>query len=141
MTELVREFHAKYGQPHPATPVLQPAPDLVRFRARLIREEYEEVIAELAKLAQAKDPQRCLEIMRALMGELADLRYVLEGCAVTLGLPLDEAYAEIHRANMTKDANPEPGGKAVKGECFTPPDLLPLMPDFIDIPEEDITHE
>lgn len=102
MNSIVREFHLAFGQVAPANPPLRPDPDLVRLRMRLIKEEYEEVMAELGKLTRQSDPDKLVEGYRALLKELGDLRYVVEGCAVSLGLPINAAFAEIHSSNMSK---------------------------------------
>jgi predicted HAD superfamily Cof-like phosphohydrolase len=146
MTSVVREFHEAFRLPAPDQPPLRPDPDLVRLRARLIREEFEEVMDELGVLAVSRDPERILKSLRNLLKELSDLRYVTEGCAVSLGLPMAEAYAEVHRSNMSKlgpDGQPlyRQDGKVLKGPNYTEADMVALLPDFIDIPEEDITDE
>jgi predicted HAD superfamily Cof-like phosphohydrolase len=139
----VREFHVAFGQPAPAAPPLTPSPDLVRLRMRLIREEYEEVMAELTKLMRAKSPDEAIQVYRDLLKELSDLRYVVEGCAVALGLPIEEAYAEVHRSNMSKldtDGTPvvRSDGKALKGPLYTPADMQQFVPDITDHQEEEV---
>lgn len=141
---VVRAFHEAFGLAAPVAPTIMPDPDLVRLRMRLIREEYEEVRKDFARLAQAKDPAAVLAILRDLLKELADLRYVTEGAAVSLGLPIDEAFEEVHRSNMSKLGPEGPlyreDGKVLKGPGYTEADMVPFVPDFIDIPEEDITN-
>jgi predicted HAD superfamily Cof-like phosphohydrolase len=105
---------------------------------RLLREEFEEVMAELAKLARTDSPQATPSILRDLLKELSDLRYVTEGCAVSLGLPIDAAYAEVHRSNMSKlgpDGRPlyRDDGKVLKGPDYAPADMTKLVPDVIDV--------
>src|SRR5437870_2018759 len=102
-------------------------------------------MTELAALARATDPDEALAIMRALLKELSDLRYVTEGCAVTLGLPHEDAYVEVHRSNMSKlgeDGKPiyRKDGKVLKGPNYREADMVALLPDFITIPKEDIEH-
>ena len=53
----------------------------------------------------------------------ADRLYVLLGDAVVTGLPAESLFAEIHRSNMTKEAQTDWPGKAVKGKTFQPPDI------------------
>ena len=127
---LVREFQVRFGLPAPPTPPLVPDPDLVRLRARLIREEFHEVIGELEPLAHTTDPVIVNRRLRALLKELADLRYVVEGTAVAFGLPMDEAYEIVHASNMTKTGGPDAGGKILKGDGYVPPDLVFLVPDI-----------
>ena len=140
---VVRKFHEAFGQPAPASPPLKPDRDLVMLRLRLIREEYQEGYDELATLALPQSVPETFETYRRLLKELADLRYVLEGAAVAFGLPIDEAFTVVHRSNMSKlgvDGKPiyREDGKALKGPCYAPPDMLGLVPSPITIPEEDI---
>ena len=113
MNSIVRYFHLAFGQVAPSHPPLRPDKDLVRLRMRLIKEEYTEVMAELGKLTRQSDPDKVVEIYRDLLKELADLRYVVEGCAVSLGLPIEAAFAEVHHSNMSKLGT---DGKPVKRE-------------------------
>ena len=59
---------------------------------------------------------------------ICDLIYVLSGTAVSLGIPLEECWAEVQRSNMSKI--PEDGvirrrddGKILKPKTFSPADL------------------
>lgn len=134
---VVRQFHTAMGLPAPVSPPLYADPDSVRFRMRLLSEEYNEVMEELARLTVPSSAEETLQKFRRLLKELADLRYVLEGAAVTFGLPIDPAFAEVHRSNMSKlddDGKPikDPGGKVLKGPNYSPADLSSLLPEFID---------
>ncbi len=130
---LVREFHLRYGLPAPAMAPLRPDSELVRFRARLIREEFKEVMEELDVLASTEHPDQVTAHLRALLKELADLRYVLEGTAVSFGLPIDEAFAAVHASNMTKTGTKDSGGKVLKGPDYVAPNMEPFVPDVIDV--------
>ena len=142
MNSIVREFHLAFGLVAPAYPPLRPDPDLVRLRTRLITEEYKEVIAELGTLARQKDPVKITENYQRLLKELADLRYVVEGAAVSLGLPIEAAYVEVHRSNMSKlgpDGRPvlRADGKVLKSANYTEADMDELVPAIIEYdPEE-----
>jgi predicted HAD superfamily Cof-like phosphohydrolase len=130
---IVRKFHEAFGLHIADTPPLVADPDLVRLRARLIAEEFREVMDELAELARTRTPQGTNAVLRNLTKELADLRYVIEGAAVSLGLPLDEAYAEVHRSNMSKlgaDGKPiyRQDGKVLKGPNYSEADMSSLLP-------------
>lgn len=131
---LVKEFHEKYGQPAPPGPPLLSDPDLVRLRLRLIREEYEETREELEALLRTQDPDETVRLLRLLLKELCDLRYVVEGTAVAFGLPFEAAYREVHRSNMTKQPGP-PGGKAVKGSEYEDADIDQFVPAILDSQE------
>ena len=125
---VVADFHRAFDLEHPASVPLIPEPDLVRLRMRLIREEYEEVMVELGQLVHVKDPRAAAELFGKLLKELADLRYVVEGCAVSFGLPIDDAYREVHRSNMSKlgaDGKPirDAGGKVLKGPNYREADM------------------
>lgn len=143
MTHLVREFHEKMGLEQRDTPGVPDDPGLIYLRARLILEETAEVVGALfhandidvRALADAYTEQLdvMLDVMREsrpapdmrpslvdLTKELADLRYVTEGCAVTFGLPLDEAYAAVHASNMSKGGERREDGKVLKGPDYVP---------------------
>jgi predicted HAD superfamily Cof-like phosphohydrolase len=108
----VAEFHRIFG-----VAINQPASrDLRTLRARLIAEEANEVNAELA-----------CGSLTSIAQELADLVYVAYGTAISLGLDLDRAVAEVHRANLSKlDDDGQPiyrsDGKVLKGPNYRKPD-------------------
>lgn len=81
----LREFHDFYGWDDPSMGF-----DL---RIELIREEYQELLAELKEYEPDK---------RKIYKELADLLYVLYGLDVHLGSYLDETFEAVHQANMSK---------------------------------------
>ena len=95
---------------------------------RLIEEECKEVLDELRALLDAQDYDAYLAALGRLLKELCDLRYVVEGTAVAFGLPIDEAYLEVHRSNMSKlglDGKPivREDGKVLKGPDYFPADM------------------
>lgn len=102
-----------------------PARHLLALRKRLIREETDEVAAELDEALYKKYLSE--EVRVKLAKELADLAYVTYGCAVSLGIDLDMAIDVVHESNMSKlgdDGKPikDAGGKALKGPNYAPPD-------------------
>ena len=116
----VKAFTEAFGQPVGAS--LEDK-DLVHLRDELIAEEYHEVTNEL--MSYIIDPA-------ALTKELVDLLYVVYGCAVTFGLPIDEVFERVHRSNMSKlDDNGKPiyreDGKVLKGPNYKKPDLADLF--------------
>lgn len=129
---VVREFHEAFNLPAPTSPY--PADEAtIRLRMRLIHEEYNEVIQELNNLIYAQNFAAVDEVLRRLLKELADLRYVVEGTAVTFGLPIDAAYAEVHRSNMSKlgeDGKPiyRHDNKVLKGPNYREPDMEQFIP-------------
>jgi predicted HAD superfamily Cof-like phosphohydrolase len=138
---LVREFHEAFGLPAPDTTPLYPDPALLRLRIRLIREEVEEAVDELEALVYEKDANSVQRRLLALLKELADLRYVTDGCAVALGLNIDAAFKEVHRSNMSKlgaDGRPiyREDGKVLKGPNYSEADLTRIVPEIIDHKED-----
>lgn len=142
---LVREFHEKYDLARPQEPTPGDV-ELVRFRMRLIAEEYKEVRNEFAKLIAvmqhgqpgAERVDTILGLLGSLLKELADLRYVVEGAAVSFGLDIDSAYAEVHRSNMTKSGK-RADGKVTKGPGYSPADMIPFVPPIIEVDSEEDT--
>lgn len=113
-----------------------PDHDLLDLRFTLIEEEFLEATEELAELDALSeavregkaDPKVMDETKANLTKELADLMYVTLGTAVALGLPIVEAFNEVHRSNMSKlDGDGKPirreDGKVLKGPNYTPPDI------------------
>jgi len=138
---IVRKFHEAFNLPAPEVVPLRPDPELIRLRGRLIGEEYKEVMVELEYLAHPHTPQETLAAFQRLLKELADLRYVAEGAAVTFGLPIDEAYREVHRSNMSKlGPNGKPiyrdDGKVLKGPNYSEADMTLFVPDIIEHQED-----
>ena len=85
-------------------------------RAHYVLEECAEFIAALAKRDE-------VEVLDAL----ADLEYVTVGTAVTFGLPLEEAFDEVHRSNMTKTPSGPVCDGHPKGPSYEPPDLARII--------------
>ena len=93
----------------------------------MITEEYCEVNDELydseGNMKNAKDINK-----RQVAKELADLLYVVYGAADSLGIPLDVAFREVHRSNMSKfgpdgKAIRRDDGKVLKGPNYSPADM------------------
>lgn len=64
----------------------------------------------------------------ALLDGLADLVYVVVGTATTFALPVEQAFHEVHRSNMTKTSGLDhAAGKTGKGENFRPPNLRRVL--------------
>lgn len=64
---------------------------------------------------------------------IADLQYVLLGTAVAFDLPLQEAFEEVHRSNMTKE-KPNQRDTTIdvlhpKGASYQPPNLRKILSD------------
>jgi len=89
--EAVREFRTKMGLPMSIDPHLIPAAETSYF-ARFIMEELSEYLraCEENSLVDAADA-------------IIDLVYVALGCAHAMGIPFDELFSVVHRANMAKE--------------------------------------
>lgn len=81
------------------------------------------IIEEVAELLKAFSEGDKIEILDAL----ADLIYVVTGTAVTFGLPLDAAFNEVHRSNMTKQIKQDRLQHPGKGSNYSPPSFSNLM--------------
>lgn len=139
---LVRDFHDAFGLPAPDFPTIPDSlsefHDLARMRMRLIREEYEELREEYAALARAKSYPEAVPILRRLLKESADLRYVVDGGAISFGLDIDDAFEEVHESNMSKlgaDGKPvyREDGKVLKGENYKEADMDQYVPEIINV--------
>ena len=109
--EQVREFHRTF--------VTQPDEVIQKCRLDLLKEE-------LKELEDAVAAGNRVEILDAL----TDLQYVLDGTYIVFGLChlKDEAFAEVHKSNMSKlgsDGKPiyREDGKVLKGPNYQPPNL------------------
>jgi predicted HAD superfamily Cof-like phosphohydrolase len=129
--DFVRQFHRIMGQ---EVNVKSPTPTLLEFRYNLLVEELKELGEEIA-IAMAESGFKAgipLKVKARLLKEMADVQYVLSGLAVTLGLPLQEAFIRVHRSNLSKlNDNGKPiyreDGKVQKGPNYLPPDMETLL--------------
>lgn len=91
------EFRTAFGLPINSNPALLSKKD-TNLHLSLIMEEY-------AELEHALYEKNLVEIFDALV----DLKYVITGMGVHMGLPMDEGWKEVHSSNMSKlDENGEP---------------------------------
>jgi predicted HAD superfamily Cof-like phosphohydrolase len=137
--EMVREFAAMLGAPvAPAEPALRDA----KLRARLIAEEAAETVAALVgksaawpildEFARKKtapwDVEQEPDIVEAVDG-VCDLIYVALGTAEAIGVDLGPFFAEVHRTNMLKKAEPidAHGKKGLKPEGWEKPRIAALL--------------
>lgn len=105
---MLAEFHERFNYERTSDPAL---------RLTLHQEEHDELVEAI----ESGD-------LAAIARELADVVYVAYGSAWSLGIDLDRAIREVHRANLSKlddDGKPvyREDGKALKGPNFRPPDL------------------
>ena len=103
---------------------------LLELRKRLIKEETEELFAEIdAAIFQIQNNQRIERpTFENMCKEMADVQYALSGMAVSFGLPLEQAFDATHDSNMSKlgaDGKPiyREDGKITKGPNYHKPDL------------------
>ena len=129
--QMVKDFHKKFGQRILDSPLVFPPKKkamtidlyeeqkISHLRIRLIREEFEELIAAL----EDKD---IIEVADAL----GDLLYVVYGTAVSYGIDMEPIFEEIHKSNMSK-ADPvvkvRGDGKILKGSGYFLPNLKPIL--------------
>jgi predicted HAD superfamily Cof-like phosphohydrolase len=88
--QMVREFHEKYGLHYQGPPRNLP-PEIMMVKVGHLAEE----LAELMDGVREQDLTKTLDA-------LVDLVYVAVGYAYLAGLPFDEAFLEVHAANMRK---------------------------------------
>lgn len=144
LREQVAEFHAAMDMKDPATPTI-PSDDRVRLRAKLIAEEFFEVMEAMFSRAERNNIEDLHSKMLGIikdgwvqvdMPELADgmgdLDYVVEGTRLEFGIDGEPIAAEIHRTNMAKfigepvwsePASPGGARKRLKPVGWTPPDI------------------
>lgn len=120
--EMVRAFHEAFECPVLEVPTV-PHWERCELRLKLLREE----VDELETAFNQDDPVETLDA-------LTDIAYILFGTALECGMhdKLVDAFAEIHRSNMSKlDQNGNPvkrsDGKVIKSSLYTPPNLEPII--------------
>lgn len=122
--EQVRDFHRAFGLPARARPPERAGEvggDQLALRRALLAEE----VGELTEAETADD-------VVGIADALADIVYIACGTADLLGIPFDEVFAEVHRANMSKlgaDGRPvlRADGKVLKGPAYRPPDVAGIL--------------
>ena len=144
LREQVAEFHDAMGMQDPSTPTVI-SDDRVRLRAKLIAEEFFEVMEAMLKGASGISTHTLSDLRRHLfrtitlsevqinLPELADgmgdLDYVVEGTRLEFGIDGAPIAAEIQRTNMAKFIGEPvwsdgPGArKRLKPKGWTPPDI------------------
>lgn len=88
---MVRAWHEKYGQQIREESDAAATDWQIAFRHWLHSEE----VAELHVAMLDRD-------VVAIAREIADVLYVVYGTALSYGIPIEDVFAEVHRANMTK---------------------------------------
>lgn len=139
----VHEFMKTFGQPVRYVPTSNVSDAERLLRVRLVVEEAMEFAAamgvKVTGIADDLHGHNVHSVQVELNGDpldvveaadaLCDLRYVGDGSAWTMGIPLEDVFVEVHRSNMAK-VNPETGkpdvtddGKVLKPEGWQPPDI------------------
>ena len=119
MFEMVRDFHTAFGQRVGTKPELPDANERL-LRMNLMTEEYREY-----NNAEANNDMTNLAV------ELADIIYIACGTAVSYGIPLDEVFNAIHKANMDKLVDGKvirrEDGKIKKPDGWQPADIKGIL--------------
>jgi predicted HAD superfamily Cof-like phosphohydrolase len=119
MVSAVKEFQQAFGQRVGDHPFLPNANER-ELRMRLMKEEYK----EYKKAEKAND-------LVNLASELADIIYIACGTAVSYGIPLNEVFEEVHKANMSKLIDGKvirrEDGKIQKPEGWKPADIESIL--------------
>lgn len=131
--ESVKDFHEKYGftvgKVQLADARLLLVADQLTNIAKAVRQDTDAavrahlIVEEVAELLTAFTVGDSV----ATLDALADLLYVTLGTAVAFGLPIAEAFEEVHRSNMTKTVERDRPGHPGKGRDYSPPDLASLL--------------
>jgi len=137
---MVQQFHRAGGYPVRHSPAV-PSDDEIRFRFKLIAEEFFEQFdacfpgaLQRQLIADAKDRVRQLiEIgplgtidLATLVDAWADLKYVIIGSEITFGVDGNAVFRVVHAANLAKfgpSARRDANGKTMKPPGWTPPDI------------------
>lgn len=108
----VKKFHEAFNHPVRSIPRVPSEPERQLRRDLLIEE-----MGEFLESWKADD-------LPGMAKEAADLIYVIEGWALTYGVPLSEVFKEVQRSNMSKlgvDGKPiyRSDGKVLKGPNYS----------------------
>lgn len=134
------EFMHKAQQLVPDEPGI-PELDVRKLRVKLIAEELRELCQayglHLAMDTRASEDHIQIDEATILAtpslvlayDATLDLKYVVEGNGVAMGLDLEPGWDEVHSSNMTKfiDGHRAPNGKWIKGPSYRPANLNPIV--------------
>jgi predicted HAD superfamily Cof-like phosphohydrolase len=142
--EMVREQHEAWDAPIADVPGPIPAARL-RLRFNLICEEVAELLSAMAGFDE-QEAKAWIEEFETIAAEMwanrredqidlvqladgaCDSHVVISGTMVEFGIPEDEVYAEVHRANVDKGMGPRrEDGKVLKPEGWRPPDVKSII--------------
>ncbi len=112
---LIQAFHQRFDPVNEHGEALE---SLLTRRMAYITEEVREAAAATEALrTNPTNPQAKANLAK----ELTDILHVTYGYLHLLNIDADAAFAEVHRSNMSKTPNPQ--GKAIKGETYTPANM------------------
>lgn len=128
--DLVGDFHRKFGLPVAGDSSPRCTPGIVENETFLFRLQFlHEELQELLQSHRAQD-------LAGVADALADLVYVALGTAHLYGIPFNEVFEEVQRANMTKEratnSNDSRSKRAssldvVKPEGWVPPNISRIL--------------
>ncbi|MEU5425194.1 hypothetical protein AB0H73_06250 [Streptomyces olivoreticuli] len=128
---MVAEFHDHFDVERETT--TDDKENLVALRRRLIEEECQEAAVQLMRLGRRLERGQHSQSARVALAEkLANLLYTTYGTAEIHGIPLEDAFEEVHRSNMSKlGLNGRPvrrhDGKVLKGPNYQEADIAGVM--------------
>lgn len=108
----VKMFHEKFGCAVGTVPAIPSGEETV-LRCRLVREEYDELMAAMNE-----------EDLPGIADAVTDLIYVLLGTAVAYGIDIRPVWELVQAANMAKEGgSTRPDGKILKPDGWQSPDV------------------
>ena len=124
----VRDFNKKFLLTHH----IIPGP----LKKRVLAQRLAFLHEELAELTSASDTQD----LPLQVDALVDLVYVIKGTAVMMGLPWEELWQDVHRANMAKELQLRQGAGDYKNGVVKPPHWKEPTTGFILFKNGYMTH-
>ena len=122
MLKDIKDFHNKFGIPKVDKPSFLSV-DLMQFRIKFIEEELLEFIKAYKQ-----------DNLHDAFDALIDLTYVVLGTAYMMGLPFEDGWNEVHKANMEKirvenseQSKRKHSADVIKPEGWVAPDLNKLL--------------
>lgn len=127
---MLTEFHRKFG--HYEFFGYSVDDEVIELRKMLIDEEVnKELLPALERFkSEFENHKQWIDAMTELADALADSLYVIFGTCVSMGVPIDKVFAEVHRSNMTKSMLKDTKsikGKTLKGDNFEPPRIREII--------------
>lgn len=131
ITQMLKQFHAadKDGWQDPGSPTIPPK-DVRDLRAKLILEEFNELMAEFTYACRghyhSKVPSK-IDLAK-MAKEAADLVYVVVGTCAAFGIDFDQVFKIVHESNMSKfPTTKRDDGKIMKGPNYKAPDIEKVL--------------